>query len=248
MLEKRDIINYKKLGYAQGGLGVAMIFLSFVAGVSARFNMTFTHLYEPYWLGIILVLQGVSTVAASRLGKRWPLAFWAPLFALAFVGIGVYYLFTPLYKAGFYDRFPCIMQKNLETQDTRCNCSFGDDTEYLYVSGATTLTPCVRALNVINITSNLHLLLAFVALIPELLTLVLVCNDLCCLHCRRAALVPQIAVAGGTGCQPGQYVTVVPQVITVRTDEQPGSSSGNGEQAGPLPSKPANPADVPHSF
>ena len=165
MLEKRDIIYYKKLAYAHGGLGVGMIFLCFVAGVSARFNTTYTHLFEPYWLGIILILQGVSTMAASRLGKRWPLAIWLCLFVMAFIGIGAYWLLTPVYKVEFYGRYPCVMQTHLETQETRCICSKETDSEYLIVNGATSLKPCMRALNIVNITSNMHLLLAAVVVV-----------------------------------------------------------------------------------
>jgi len=248
MLEKRDVIYYKKLAYAHGGLGVGMLFFCFVAGVAAKYHMVLTHLYIPYWLAILLILQGISAMGASRLGKRWPLAFWIPLFFLVMAGICAYIIALPPYKVSFYNRFPCIVQRNLENNDTRCICSFDKD-EYLTIDGPKTVAPCMRALNILNVTSNVNFLLAAVAIIPELLMFVLVCNDLCCLTCRRAALVPRVVVAGGAQ-QQGQYVPVQAETITYRTDEPAGSSSGQrpAEQAGPLPTKPKSPGDVPHAF
>jgi len=248
MLEKKDVKYYKKLAYAQGGLGVGMLFFCFVAGVSAKFHIpSLMHLYVPYWMAILLIIQAVATMAASRMGKRWPLGFWIALFLPVMAGICAFVIVMPPYKVGFYRRYPCIVQTNIETQDTRCVCSFDED-EYLLINGPKTIAPCVRALTIINITSNINFLLAAVALIPELLMFVLVCNDLCCISCRRAALVPQVIIAGGQ--QPGQYVPIQAQTVMVRTDDQPGSSSGQRppDQAGPLPTKSKDPGDVPHAF
>lgn len=253
MLEKRDVLNYKKLGYAFGGLGIGILFFCFVAGVAAKYHMTLTHLYVPYWLGIILILQGASALGAVRTGKRWPLAFWIPLFIMAMAGICTLAIILAPYKIDFYDRFPCLVQKEmgskfeLQKNNTRCICSFDQD-EYLTINGQTTIVPCMRALTILNVTSNINFLLAAVAIIPNLLMFVLVCNDLCCLSCRRAALIPQVIVTQGPQ-QQAQYVPVQAETVTYRTDEQPGSSSGQrltDDQAGPLPTK--NHDNVPHAF
>ena len=253
MLAKREVIYYKKLSYAQGGLAIGMLFFCFVAGVSAKYSteMTFTHLYIPYWIAIPLITQAMLTMLAVRSGKRWPLGIWIPLFVITMAGICSFIVAMPPYKIGFFSRFPCIVQTNWADEKTRCTCSF-DMYQYLTINGPDTVAPCVRALTILNITSNVNLLLAILAVIPQLLMFVLVCNDLCCLSCRRAALVPQFIVAGGTQQQPGQYLPVQSETVTYRTDEQPGASSGQRPaeplQAGPLPGKPTNPGEVPHSF
>ena len=248
MLEKRDVIYYRKLAYAQGGLGIAMLFFCFVAGVAARYHTVMTHLYMPYWIAIPLVIQGALTWYAAKIGKRWPLGIWIPFFVILICGICILIIALPPYKVAYWRRFPCIVQTHLETGDSRCYCATDDD-NYLKINGAKTIDPCMRAINIMNIMSNANLLLAIVAMVPELLMFVMVCNDLCCLSCRRAALVPQVLVAGGPQ-QPSHYVPVQQETVTFRTDQQPGSSSGQqpSDQAGPLPQKPKNPGDVPHAF
>ena len=226
-----------------------MICVCFVSGVSAKYHMAEIHAFAPYWIGIPLILQGMATMAAARTGKRWPLGLWLPLFFLVLCGICAYLIILPPYKIGFYRKYPCFIQTNYAQEKTRCVCAY-NNYNYLQVDGSKTVEPCVRALNIMMIMGNVNYAFTILALIPELLMFVLVCNDLCCLTCRRAALVPQMVVTTTGGQQPAQFVPVQSETITYRTDEQPGSSSGQRptDQAGPLPTKPQNPGEVPHSF
>lgn len=250
MLEKRDVIYYKRLAYTQGAIGLMMLCVCFVSGVAAKYHMTEINAFVPYWVGIPLVMQGIATMAAARTGKRWPLAFWMPLFLVVLCGICAYLIIMPPYKMDIYEKYPCFVQKNYAKDETRCVCAY-NAYNYLQVNGAKNVEPCVRALDIMMIMGNINYMFAILTLIPELLMFVLVCNDLCCLSCRRAALVPQVIVTGG-GHQPGQYLPVQSETIVYRTDEQPGTSSGQRPaeppQAGPLPGKPTNPGEVPHSF
>ena len=226
-----------------------MICVCFVSGVSAKYHMAEIHAFAPYWIGIPLILQGMATMAAARTGKRWPLGLWLPLFFVVLCGICAYLIILPPYKIGFYRKYPCFIQTNYAQEKTRCVCAY-NNYNYLQVDGSKTAEPCVRALNIMMIMGNVNYAFTILALIPELLMFVLVCNDLCCLTCRRAALVPQMVVTTTGGQQPAQFVPVQSETITYRTDEQPGSSSGQRptDQAGPLPTKPQNPGEVPHSF
>ena len=256
MLEKRDVLYYRRLAYTQGAIGLVMLGLCFVTGVAANYHMAEIHLFAPYWVAIPILLQGIVTMAAARTGKRWPLGLWIPLFILAIVAITIYIITMPAYQVYFYDSFPCYIQTNYAKMDTRCICA-SSSTSFLKINGASTIEPCIRALNMMTILSHVSYMFAILALIPELLMFVLVCNDMCCLSCRRAALVPRVVVTGGTQPgQPAQYLPVQQQTVTYRTDEeQPGSSApGPAGQAGPLPQKPGNPgkpvnpAQIPHSF
>ncbi|KAL5257103.1 hypothetical protein ACHWQZ_G012138 [Mnemiopsis leidyi] len=249
MLEKRDVIYYRRLAYTQGAIGIMMLCVCFVSGVSAKYHMAEIHAFAPYWIGIPLVLQGMVTMAAARSGKRWPLACWFPLFFLVLCGICAYMIILPPYKLEMFRKYPCFIQKNYGLDKTRCICSY-NNYNYLQVDNAENVEPCVRALNIMMIMGNINYAFAILALVPELLMFILVCNDLCCLSCRRAANVPQMILTGGVPQQQPQYVPVQTERITYRTDEQPGSSSGQRptDQAGPLPTKPQNPAEVPCSF
>ena len=247
MLEKRDVIYYRRLAYTQGAIGIMMLCVCLVSGVSAKFHMAEINAFAPYWIAIPLVMQGIATAAAARTGKRWPLGFWLPLFIMVMAGICAYLIIMPPYKIDIFQKYPCFVQTNQAQKKYRCVCAYNSD-NYLQIDGPDNVEPCVRAVDIMMIMGNVNYMFAILALMPELLMFVLVCNDLCCLSCRRAALVPQVVVTGGA--QQPQFVPVQSETVTYRTDEQPGSSSGQRptDQAGPLPQKPQNPGEVPHSF
>ena len=250
MLQKTDRKYYKGLGYTQGLLGFGVLFLCFVAGVSATYHMSEIHLFAPYWIGIPRIMEGLCALAAARTGKRWPLAIWIPLFVVSLCGTAAYLVTLPAFKLDFFEKYPCYLQTNYKTQDTRCICAY-DEEDLLMVGGAESIEPCVRALNILLIGGNLNYLLCILALIPEFLLFVLVCNDLCCLSCRRAALIPQVVLQSGST---QQYVQVQSETVTYRTDEERPGTSAPGTSvpaanppgdAGPLPQKPTQ---IPHSY
>ena len=228
MLEKRDVIYYTRLAYTQGALGAAILSLCFVTGVAAKYHMTEVHLFAPYWVGIPLILQALATYLAARIHKRWPLAIWFPLFFVFLAAASAFIITMPVYKANLYNRYPCFVQSNDKYDKSRCICAY-DNTQFLEVDGASDVTPCIRVFNVMFLMGNVNFMLIVLSLIPELLMFILVCNDLCCVSCRRSALVPQIIVTSG-GSHPGSMLPVHSQTVTYRTDEEPaGGSRSTGQ-------------------
>ena len=258
MLEKRDRSYYRQLAICFVGLAVPLLAGAFVAGVSAEWHTPTFHLMVPYWAAFPMLALAGCLWAASRTGKRWPLGVWIPFFILTLGVITFYLIYMNYEKAYLLDRFPCYLQTNYYQDKTRCICTGSDyDSGYLIVSNTGSINRCVRALNIVAITANIAYAIMCFAVVPLFLSFVLVCNDLCCVSCRRASSLPQVIVTGGQPGVPQQHIAVQRQVITYRTDEQPGSSSGAAAGgAGPLPNKQqllqqqqqAGAGEIPHSF
>jgi len=241
MLDKRDVSYYWRLGYAQAGLGVAIIFLSFVAGVAAKYETGDVHAMVPYYVGIMMLVQGAIILIVAKSGKRWLLGIWLFIFFCLFVLIGITMVLQRSYGAMFYEKFPCYLQHNPGKSAKRCVCA-NNRYDMIIVNGATTVEPCLRALNTLYIMSNSIYALSFFGLIVNLLTFVLACNDTCCLTCRRTGDVPQFVIPGTAG-QPGTTAVAMGQTtVTYRTDDQPGSSPGTAQLA------PAKDVEQPHAF
>ena len=235
-----------------------------MTGVAAKYHLDEIHLFAPYWVGIPLILQALATLQAARSRKRWPLGIWLPLFFLYLTAACAFMITMPPYKSEMYERYPCYVQRNYKLNKSRCTCTY-DSEHFFKVDGASDVVPCIRAFGIMLLMSNVCYMLVVLSLIPQLLMFILVCNDLCCVSCRRAALVPQIIVTGGVN-QPGSMVPVQTETVTYRTDEQPETSSGiagpppniiqpttvmyGGQQAGPIPQKSINDpsGNAPHSF
>jgi len=256
MLEKRDRKYYKQLAICFLAMSVPLLAGAFVAGISAEWHTATFHLLVPYWAAFPLIAMGGCLWMAARTGKRWPLGVWFPFFFLSLGAITFYLIYMNFEKAYLLDRFPCYVQTNYYQDKTRCMCTGQDyDTGYLIVTGPSTIDRCVRALNIAAIAANISYAVLCFAVVPLFLSFILVCNDLCCISCRRASSMPQVIVTGGQPGVPQQAIEVQRQVITYRTDEQPGSSSGAAPAtgAGPLPKKQQllqqpPPGQVPHSF
>lgn len=254
MLEKRDITYYRRLGISKVAIGLALLGGSFILGVSAKYNNAEINLYAPYWVGIPILLQGFIFMVAARSGKRWPLGVWIVFFVVGISAVATYMSVTPAYKAYIHDRYPCYLQRNEFRDKTRCICASGsyDSDLFLIIKNAKSSAPCYRVLNMVAIFTNVAYMLITLSLIPTFLGFVLVCNDLCCLSCRRAALIPQVLVTQpNMPGAPQQVVPIQSQTVTYRTDEQAGSSTVrpvDDKQAGPLPQKTGIPQEIPHSF
>lgn len=241
MLDKRDVSYYWRLGYAQTGIGLAIIFFSFVAGVAAKYETGDIHALVPYYVGILMLVQGSIIIIVAKSGKRWLLGIWLFLFLCLFILIGITMILQRSYGAMFYEKYPCYVQHNPGLNATRCVCA-NNRYDMIIVSGATTTNPCLRALNTLYIMSNCIYALSFFGLIVNLLTFVLACNDTCCVSCRRTGDVPQFVIPGAAG-QPGTTAVAIGQTtVTYRTDDQPGSSTGTAQLVS------AKDVEQPHAF
>ena len=254
MLEKRDITYYRRLAITKVAIGLSLIAIAFIIGVAARYHNSEIHVYAPYWVGIPILINGFILGLAAKTGKRWPLGIWIVFFIIGLGTVGAYMSVMPAYKARLHDRYPCYLQKNVHRGKTRCICASGsyDDDLFLKVNNAKSNEPCYRVINMIMMLANVAYMIAILSLIPTFLAFILVCNDLCCLSCRRAALVPQVLVTQpAIPGAPQQVIPVQSETVTFRTDQQAGSSTVrpvDDKQAGPLPQKTGIPSDIPHSF
>lgn len=228
MLAKRDVSYYYKLGYAQAGIGAAILLFSFIAGVAAQYDAGYIHLILPYYVGILMVIQGGITLYAARSGKRWPLGVWLFIFFLLFCVMGFAFLMQRIEGLMYFEKFPCWTEYNQAKKDVQCVCGEGSrdyDIQMIRVAGATSIVPCARAQNTLYIMSNCIYAFSFIGLIVNLLVFVMACNDTCCVSCRRVADVPHFVIPGQPG-QPGTVAVGVGEtVVTYRVDEQPGPST-----------------------
>jgi len=248
MLLKRDISYYCKLGYTQCGIGAAILFCSFVAGVAARYDSAEIHWLLPYYVGIIMLVQGGITLYVGKVGKRWPLVIWIVLFFVLYIVMGMTLIMQRIVGAEHYAKFPCWTEYNTVKDTVRCVCGDGSSAynrhaaQMITVNGARGIEPCVRAQNTLYIMSNCVYALTFIGLIINLITFVMACNDTMCVKCYRVGDVPQFVIPGAAG-QPGTAAIGLGEtIVTYRTDEQPGTSSGTTRLES------AKEGEKPHAF
>ena len=223
MLGKRDISHYWKLGYAQAGIGAAILLCSFVAGVAAKYDPGLIHLLLPYYLGILMLVQGGVTLYAAKSGKRWPLAVWLIIFFVLF-GVMVFtLLMQEVTKLMHYAKNPCWVEYHAGMGDVQCACGdVRNGYRLIRVSGATSVEPCARAQNTLFIMSNCVYAFTFIGLIVNLLMFVMACNDTCCVTCRRVGDVPHFVIPGEPGTS---AIAIGETVVTYRCDEQPAATT-----------------------
>lgn len=210
-----------------------MILTCFVSGVSAEWHTNDIHELAPYWMAIPLLIQAALLMLAVRSSKRAWLAIAFIFFFIFLIAMCAFLIISPYRRE--YSGYECYVQKNNKEDKTRCACS-ADEENYFIVKGAKTAEPCYRAYNILVLMSNICYALGILCIVPQMCLFVLLCNDLCCLSCRRSAMVPQVVIATGNPQNPSMQ-TVPVQTVTYRTDEQPTTSTGETDQAGPLPEK-----------
>ena len=245
MLEKSDRKHYFRLGVVWSVLGLTHILAGFIAGVSASWKGSLIHLTVPYYGFIPTFAMAACLFAAYHTGKRWPLGVWIPVFIVHLAFLFWQLMMIPYTGMEIYFRYPCYVQTHRTTGESRCICA-NDGYDYMTINGKTTTDSCVRALTLVTAMSQLSYCAIVISLVPLFISFVLVCNDLCCVSCRRASSMPQVLVTeGGVATTvvlqqapgPSTGVVVVPQAGPLPVKQQ-------DAEVGPLPAK----QPVPHSY
>jgi len=229
MIGKQDRKHYFRLGVSYTVIGAVFLLCGFVGGVSAEWHGSLVHILLPWYLLFPAIGMAGCMFGAHYLGKRWPLGIWIPFF-LAHIVVLFWQLACMWYNGmELYIKYPCYTQTNRLTGEDRCIC-VNDGNNYMTIGGKTTIDPCVRVLTFINVLSQISYCTMVLSLIPIFLSFILVCNDLCCVSCRRANSMPQVLVTQGG----------VTQTVVLQSDG-PGPSVAvvvpQQDAAGPLPSK-----------